>query len=300
MELYQIRYFLALSETLNFTRAAERCFVSQPALTKAIQKLEELLGGRLFDRTKSTVQLTELGQAMLPSFQQIYTTANQAREKAHRLVRERRVEIRVGVMCTIALDVLLPGILAYQAEHPEVDLQFHDGTMKMLTDSLDKNELDVAVMAAPYECPRRFCATPLFREDYVVAHGPEHRFATMTEISVQDLKGEAYCKRSNCEYSDYIDKTLKEFDVTTETVQASPREDWIQSLVRANFGIAYMPMSLALEAGIHFKRTIDCPFTREITIFVPRKHSLSDNVLSLANTLSIFASSGGAKRQSCV
>ena len=64
MELYQIRYFLAVAETLNFTRASERAFVSQPALTKAIQRLEETIGGRLFDRTKNSVQLSELGQAM--------------------------------------------------------------------------------------------------------------------------------------------------------------------------------------------------------------------------------------------
>ena len=68
MELYQIRYFLAVADTLNFTRASERSFVSQPALTKAIQRLEEAIGGRLFDRTKNSVQLTDLGRGMLPNF----------------------------------------------------------------------------------------------------------------------------------------------------------------------------------------------------------------------------------------
>src|SRR6185369_16112327 len=101
MELYQIRYFLAVAETMNFTRASERSFVSQPALSKAIQRLEETIGGRLFDRTKNSVQLTELGHAMLPNFRQIYDSANQAREQARRLTREPRQRVRVGVMCTI-------------------------------------------------------------------------------------------------------------------------------------------------------------------------------------------------------
>lgn len=96
--------------------------------------------------------------------------------------------------------MLLPGFLAFQARQPKVDLQFREGTMEILTDALDKNEIDVAVMAAPYEYPKRFRATTLFREDYVTAHGAEHRFAAMPEISVQDLKGEAYCERLNCEY----------------------------------------------------------------------------------------------------
>src|SRR5438105_13250459 len=85
MELYQIRYFLAVAETMNFTRASERSFVSQPALTKAIQRLEETIGGRLFDRTKSPVQLTDLGRAMLPNFRQLYDGAQQAREQSRPL-----------------------------------------------------------------------------------------------------------------------------------------------------------------------------------------------------------------------
>ena len=89
MELYQIRYFLAVADTLNFTRASERSFVSQPALTKAIQRLEETIGGRLFDRTKSSVQLTELGRAMLPNFRHLFDTAQAAREQARRLTRAR-------------------------------------------------------------------------------------------------------------------------------------------------------------------------------------------------------------------
>src|SRR5690349_3653710 len=95
MELYQIRYFLAVAETLNFTRASERSFVSQPALTKAIQRLEETLGGRLFDRTKNSVQLTGLGTALLPNLRQIYDGAVQARDRARRLTREHREVVRV-------------------------------------------------------------------------------------------------------------------------------------------------------------------------------------------------------------
>ncbi|KWB55744.1 hypothetical protein WL35_26595 [Burkholderia ubonensis] len=288
MEIYQIRYFLAVSETLNFTRAAERCFVSQPALTKAIQRLEELLGGRLFDRTKSGLQLTELGRAMLPNFQQIDTTAKQTREQARRLLREQRVVIRVGMMCSLAFKVLLPGFLAFQSGESEVCMQFYDGTAEALTDALDRNEVDIAVVAAPYGYSKRFRATTLFREDYVIAHGPGHRFTTMTEVSVRDLNGEAYCERLNCEYSYYIDETLRDLDVTVETVHASHREDWIQSLVGENIGIAYMPLSLARAAGVPFIRTPDCPFVREVKILELADRPQSDAISGLIATLVAF------------
>lgn len=143
MEIYQIRYFLAVSETLNFTRAAERCYVSQPALTKSIQKLEELLGGRLFDRTKNAVQLTELGRAMLPNFQQIYTAAQNTKEQARRLLREQRAIVRVGIMCSLDFNRLLPVIADFQLKNPHVLVQMSEGTMEMLSESLDKNDLGI-------------------------------------------------------------------------------------------------------------------------------------------------------------
>lgn len=106
MELYQIRYFLNLADTLNFTRASERSFVSQPALTKAIQRLEETVGGRLFDRTKSSVQLTDLGRAMLPTFQQLFNGAQEAKEQARRLTAVQHTAVQVGLMCTVDMEYL--------------------------------------------------------------------------------------------------------------------------------------------------------------------------------------------------
>lgn len=288
MELYQIRYFIAVSETLNFTRAADRCFVSQPALTKAIQKLEELLGGRLFDRSRNAVHLTDLGRAMLPNFQQIYATANQTREQARRLLREQRPLVRAGVMCSVAFDLVLQGFLASQGPDASIDLQYREGSMEMLTDALDRNEIDLAVMAAPQEFPRRFRTVALFREDYVIAHGPAHRFAGSEQVSVRDLAGEPYCDRLNCEYTDYIDRELRTLGIEVDTVQASPREDWIEALVRAGVGIAYMPYSLALAGGVPHVHTPDCRFTRSIQAVMVADRPTSQGMEALLAALQSY------------
>ena len=84
MELYQIRYFLAVSRTLNFTQAADECNVTQPALTRAIKKLEDELGGDLFRRERTRSHLTELGKAMLPLLQQSFDAANAAKARQRR------------------------------------------------------------------------------------------------------------------------------------------------------------------------------------------------------------------------
>jgi len=268
MELYQIRYFLAVADTLNFTRASERSFVSQPALTKAIQRLEETIGGRLFDRTKNSVQLTDLGQAMLPNFRQIYDNANQARERARLLTRTQNETVRVGVMCTIDFHQVLPGFVRSQEGRADIALSFREGNLEALTDALDRGDVDVGIMCSPYEIPRRFRATPLFSEHYVVAIGNDHRFSGRTEIMMTELDRERYCEREMCEFSAFIERLLRARNVGLEVVQRSSREDWIQALVRANFGIAFMPLSIATAAGLDHVHTADVPIVREVNVLV--------------------------------
>jgi len=275
MELYQIRYFLAVADTLNFTRASERSFVSQPALTKAIQRLEEAIGGRLFDRTKNSVQLTELGHAMLPNFRQIYDGANQAREQARRLTRDRHEVVRVGVMCTIDFHQVLPGFVESQEGRNEVTLSFREGNLEALTDALDRGEVDLGIMCSPYEIPKRFAATPLFREDYVVAIGDDHRFHGRDAIEMAELNRERYCERVMCEFSAYIERLLRARSIALEVVQQSSREDWIQALVRANFGIAFMPVSIANAAGLGHVHTADVPIVREVSVLVQAERPIS-------------------------
>ncbi len=101
MELHQIRYFLATAETLNFTRAAERCAVTQPALTKAIKKLEEELGGPLFGRERNHTHLTELGRAMRERLNVVHHGASAAKAAARKILNREKARLHVGVMCTI-------------------------------------------------------------------------------------------------------------------------------------------------------------------------------------------------------
>ena len=285
MELYQIRYFLAVADTLNFTRASERSFVSQPALTKAIQRLEEAIGGRLFDRTKNSVQLTGLGLAMLPNFRQIYESANQAREQARRLTRERKTVVRVGVMCTIAFDQVLPGFARAQDGRDEVALSFHEGSLEGLTDALDRGDIDLGILCSPWEIPRRFLAKPLFREDYVVAIGDDHRFGGRAGIEIAELDRERYCERTMCEFSTYIDRLLRARGIGLEVVQSSAREDWIQALVRSNFGVAFMPMSIARAAGLCFVRAEDVPIVREVNVLVQAERPIGDAQQAVIDSL---------------
>src|SRR4051812_35550001 len=101
MEMQHVRYFLALSRTLNFTRAAEASNVSQPALTRAIQQLEHELGGPLFHRERQRTHLSELGRIMLPYFEAIQAQTDAARTHAKSLKKLDKATLNIGAMCTI-------------------------------------------------------------------------------------------------------------------------------------------------------------------------------------------------------
>src|SRR5919108_5328137 len=99
MEMHQIRYFLAVCETLNFTRAAEQCNVTQPALTRAIQKLEEELGGLLFRRERNLSHVTDLGRLMRPHLEHVLEETEAAKSTAKGFMKLENAPLRLGVMC---------------------------------------------------------------------------------------------------------------------------------------------------------------------------------------------------------
>ena len=124
MEMHQIRYFLAVCDTLNFTRAAERCNVSQPALTRAVQKLEEELGGLLFRRERTLTHLTDLGQLVRPRLQQIFDQAEAAKTTAQGFLKLKDAPLNLGIMCTVG--PLRGGAFAPEQVAAELSLELLD------------------------------------------------------------------------------------------------------------------------------------------------------------------------------
>src|SRR5262249_22807497 len=176
MEMHQIRYFLAVCETLNFTRAAESCNVTQPALTRAVQKLEEELGGLLLRRERSRTHLTEFGRAMRPHLQDILRNADAAATTARSFLTLENAPLRLGVMCTVG-PLRCIGLLAeFNRGHRGVAVPLYEGVPSALGAMLEEGRLDLAVMAEPQGFAERFKVEPLYRERFLVAFPPGHRF----------------------------------------------------------------------------------------------------------------------------
>ena len=149
MEMHQVRYFLAVADTLNFTRAAEQCHVSQPALTRAIQQLEEELGGLLLRRERKLTHLTDFGQLIEPHLRQLAADAEAAKTTAKRFLNLQQAQIRLGVMCTIGPARFMGFLARFRDANPGCDLTLVEGVPAGLSQMLLQGELDLAVMAQP-------------------------------------------------------------------------------------------------------------------------------------------------------
>jgi DNA-binding transcriptional LysR family regulator len=266
MEMHQIRYFLAVCTTLNFTRAAEHCNVTQPALTRAVQKLEEELGGLLFRRERKLTHLTDLGNLVRPQLELILRQSEQARSTAQSFLQLKDAPLRLGVMCTIGPVRFVSFLSRFGNDHPGIEVSLTESIPDSLLGMLMDGSLDIAITTAPEEPNERLDFRKLYEERFVVAFPPGHRYETMTEVPIKDIAGESYLSRANCEYYERLEHTLAEQMVTVEDVFRSEREDWIQIMVMAGMGICFMPEYSAVLPGLPTRPIIDPPVRRTVNL----------------------------------
>jgi DNA-binding transcriptional LysR family regulator len=275
MDIHHIRYFLAVCETLNFTRAASKCNVAQPALSRAIQQLEAEVGGLLLRRERNHTHLTDLGLLMKPRFEQIISALGTAKQEARRFLTLERANLNLGIMCTVG-PTRFSGLLTHLSRtRPGITLQIFEGMPSALGNRLEKGEIDIAVMASPEPFPERFNVETLFRERFVVAFPMGHRFANMNAVPVAGIDGEVYLRRLNCEFYDQLSDLAEAGGAAVHMGYASEREDWIQNMVAGGLGICFIPEFSAVAAGIQTRPLMDPEFWRDVCLvtMAGRRHS---------------------------
>ena len=187
MELQQVRYFLALARSLNFTRAAELCGVTQPALTRAIQRLEAELGGPLLFRERSLTRLTALGEAMLPLLEASYAAAEAARQQAASFGRQETAPLRLGLVRSLTADLLAPVLGEVARLLPRLELSIDWAAAEQLAERLLDGSLDVALVRAPERLPARLHRWVLFDEQPMLLLPADHPLAALDRVPAATL-----------------------------------------------------------------------------------------------------------------
>jgi DNA-binding transcriptional LysR family regulator len=285
MEMHQVRYFLALCEHGGFARAAEACAVSQPALTTAMKRLEQELGGALFHREGKRLVLSRLGQMVRPHIEQLQGESQATVQIARNFRLLKTAPLSIGVMPSIGPARLARLFERFRRHNPHVELAVSAGPMAQLLKQLDKDELDFALLSAPQGLPDQYRAEPAYRERYMVVFPSGHRFERFSTIALADVSGENYVDRLSCEMREAVMALCTERKVELYANYRSEREDWIESMVAAGLGFAFMPEYSLNHKGVLARLLVDPQVERTLQLVDVRGRRRSPAAQAFAQTL---------------
>jgi len=243
VELQQVRYFLATCETLNFTRAAEACNVTQPALTKALKLLEYELGGDLFDRQARPLRLTDLGRHLEDKFRNLQDLKSEITTNAKLFSQLEQSSHTLGIVSTIGNHNFLRFVGALQRNLPGIALSLCLVPQDLLVKKILEGELEIAFMVKD-DLSDRIKAEPLYTEPFKLVLPQEHPLAKKAKIILQDINGINYIHRSHCEVNDLAAAILDEANISFKTPLSTDQDAIALQMIEAGLGASLMPVSL--------------------------------------------------------
>ncbi|AKO65032.1 LysR family transcriptional regulator [Methylophilales bacterium MBRSG12] len=266
MTLSELKFIVAVAKEKNFRRAAEKCFVSQPALSLAIKKLEEELKISLFERNRTKVKITPIGEKIINQAIIVLDEASKLKDISNKGQEQLNTPLKVGLIYSVA-PYLLPLIIpVLRKKTPEMPLDVEENITKNLEVALKNGSIEAAVIALPFEIPGTECI-PLYDEEFNVVVPTNHAWAKKKEIVAKDLSTEKVLLLNNehC-FSEQVVEACPELSKKSEVLQGNSLET-IRNMVASNLGISVLPKTATainynnpLVKVIPFKKPV--PFRR--------------------------------------
>ena len=257
MELRHLRYFVAVAEEENVTRAALRLHVSQPALSRQVRDLEDELGFPLLLRTAKSVSLTEAGRAFLEEARAVLRRADEAVKTARAVAVGGAAELHVGYAPSPTVRLLPPTLRAFAAELPQVRVKLHDLSTEEMVAGLREGRLQLAILVKPLKAMLRGLSFETLERDTLrLAVPPGHPWARQRSVPLAQAAKERFVGLTRAHYPEYYAM----FDELFAKVRPQPRvveeHDGATSLiaaVEAGGGVALVSQSLGCTAGGRLK-----------------------------------------------
>lgn len=246
MTLNELRFVVALAKARNFRKAAEVCFVSQPALSLAVKKLEDELGVLLFERNRNDVTMTVIGELVVEQATRAIEEANRVKEIARQGNNQLVGALKLGVIYSIG-PYLLPEIIPYLRQSaPEMPLVVEENLTINLEAQLRNGVIDVAIIALPFDIPG-IKTLPLYEEEFVVVVPISHDWAKRDSINPEELADEKILllNSGHC-FSNQVMQACPRLSRNGEILQGNSL-DTIRNMVASNLGLTVLPASATIE-----------------------------------------------------
>ncbi|MDR2017110.1 MAG: LysR family transcriptional regulator [Burkholderiales bacterium] len=262
MTLNELRYVVAVAHEKSFGRAAVKCFVSQPALSVAVQKLEEELGVILFERGKNEVVATPVGERVIEQAQKVLEESMRIKEIANTGKNQLQGLLKLGVIFTVA-PYLLPDLIpALVHLAPDMPLDIEENLTENLEDALRTGRVDAAIIALPFS-PPGIVSEFLYEEpfDVIVPHG--HKWVNRKSIDAREIAGESpiLLNIGHC-FRDQVLEACPELNADNHMPRTNSLET-IRNMVASGLGISVLPHD-ALAPKYHSNLVVSIPFTEPV------------------------------------
>ncbi|NBV86314.1 MAG: LysR family transcriptional regulator [Verrucomicrobia bacterium] len=271
MELRHLRYFVAVAEEENVTRAAERLHISQPPLSRQIQDLEEELGVLLFERTARTIRLTPVGSLFLVEAKAVLQRAEEAVQRVRASLGGMEGDLAIGFAPSLSVELLPEALRLFQKSFPKVKVSLHDLSSDEMLRGLHQGRIQLALMAHPgAKCGKGLSMVKLRDYDLCVSLPPGHSLASRKALKSADLRGErllGYTRSGYPEYHQQVAELLgsakgKDSPVDEEHDSATA----LMAAVESGRGVALVASCFAKLAGTRLLVRPIVPRTRAATL----------------------------------
>ncbi|MDN0082948.1 LysR substrate-binding domain-containing protein [Crenobacter sp. SG2305] len=250
MELRHLRYFIAVAEELNFTRAAEKLHIGQPPLSQQIQALEAELGVMLFNRTRRRVELTSAGERFLPRAIAILQDTASAAEDARRAALGEVGELSIGFTPSLPFTSFLPRLIhRYRQRYPDVTLALREMMTQNQLAAIASSELDIGIVRLPdVDVPQEVALRQLLVDPLVVVTRDDHPLAAQSTVSLAQLRDEPfvmYPAAAGTGLYRHLMHLCDELGFRPQVVQEAREGTTLIGLVAAGLGVSILPGPLS-------------------------------------------------------
>ena len=270
MELRHLRYFLAVAEELNFSRAAKKLHIAQPPLSQQIQQLEAEIGTQLFTRTNHRVQLTSAGSVFLPEVRAILARVEQAVEAAKRANRGEVGQISIGFVASAMYEVLPSIIRQFRMKYADVELTLMELSSTEQCQALAEKRIDLGFLRLP--TPKEgIIYDQVYSEALVVALPESHKLASRDQLPLRELNNEGfilYPSEPESNFGSYVINSCAEAGFVPNIIQRTDEVQTAVGLVGAGVGIAVVPASTQCicREGVVYRQLIEPMPTIDLTL----------------------------------
>jgi len=275
METHQLRYFLAVAQTGRFTSAARQCNVSQPSLSIQIAKLEDELGGVLFERGKKQAKLTARGEVFLPRAKAILEQMESAKEDAKALSGLTLGKVTLGCMPTTGAHLLPPILTAFRKGYPKIEVHLKEESSPDLARDLEIGEIELAIMDEAGIRPGLDHQT-ILTEELLLALPLKHRYAGKKYLHLKRMADEPFILMKTGHGFRQITLDLyRKVGLEPKVVFESGGIETVQALVAAGLGISLVPQMVAKYPGVVYSRLAQIRAHRTLSLAWRKKAPLS-------------------------